>query len=93
MKVKEEILNLYINKMIEHNSIEDIIKTISPLVRRKGITTKMIGIYLDEFFKNGQVELEDFPAENTFLLVDKFKKQLEDLKIEFRQFDNIFCKK
>ena len=93
MKVKEKILNLYIEKMLENNSLESILNTISPLVRRKGISRNLLNIYLDEFYINGSVEVKEYPKENTVFLVDKFKKYLEDNKEGYILVGNTFVQR
>ena len=93
MKVKEKILNLYIEKMLENNSLESILNTISPLVRRKGISRNLLNIYLDEFYTNGSVEVKEYPKENTVFLVDKFKKYLEDNKEGYILVGNTFVQR
>ena len=93
MKVKEKILNLYIEKMLENNSLESILNTISPLVRRKGISRNLLNIYLNEFYTNGSVEVKEYPKENTIFLVDKFKKYLEDNKEGYILVRNTFVQR
>ena len=93
MKVKEKILNLYIEKMLENNSLESILNTISPLVRRKGISRNLLNIYLNEFYTNGSVEVKEYPKENTIFLVDKFKKYLEDNKEGYILVGNTFVQR
>ena len=93
MKVKEKILNLYIEKMLENNSLESILNTISPLVRRKGISRNLLNIYLNEFYTNGSVEVKEYPKENTVFLVDKFKKYLEDNKEGYILVGNTFVQR
>ena len=93
MELEEKILNLYIEKMLENNSLESILNTISPLVRRKGISRNLLNIYLDEFYTNGSVEVKEYPKENTIFLVDKFKKYLEDNKEGYILVGNTFVQK
>ena len=93
MKVKEKILNLYIEKMLENNSLESILNTISPLVRRNGISRNLLNIYLNEFYTNGSVEVKEYPKENTIFLVDKFKKYLEDNKECYILVGNTFVQR
>lgn len=93
MELEEKILNLYIEKMLENNSLESILNTISPLVRRKGISRNLLNIYLDEFYANGSVEVKEYPKENTVFLVDKFKKYLEDSKEGYILVGNIFVQR
>ena len=93
MELEEKILNLYIEKMLENNSLESILNTISPLVRRKGISRNLLNIYLDEFYTNGSVEVKEYPKENTIFLVDKFKKYLEDNKEGYVLVGNTFVQR
>ena len=93
MELEEKILNLYIEKMLENNSLESILNTISPLVRRKGISRNLLNIYLDEFYTNGSVEVKEHPEENTIFLVDKFKKYLEDNKEGYILVGNTFVQR
>ena len=93
MKLEEKILNLYIEKMLENNSLEFILNTISPLVRRNGISRNLLNIYLDEFYTNGSVEVKEYPKENTVFLVDKFKKYLEDNKEGYILVGNTFVQR
>ena len=93
MELEEKILNLYIEKMLESNSLESILNTISPLVRRKGISRNLLNIYLNEFYTNGSVEVKEYHKENTVFLVDKFKKYLEDNKEGYILVGNIFVQR
>ena len=93
MKLEEKILNLYIEKMLENNSLEFILNAISPLVRRKGISRNLLNIYLDEFYTNGSVEVKEYPKENTVFLVDKFKKYLGDNKEGYVLVRNTFVQR
>ena len=93
MELEEKILNLYIKKMLENNSLESILNTISPLVKRKGISRNLLNIYLDEFYTNGSVEVKEYPKENTVFLVDKFKKYLEDNKEGYILVGNTFVQR
>lgn len=93
MELEEKILNLYIEKMLESNSLGSILNTISPLVRRKGISRNLLNIYLDEFYTNGSVEVKEYNKENTVFLVDKFKKYLEDNKEGYILVGNTFVQR
>ena len=93
MELEEKILNLYIEKMLENNSLEFILNAISPLVRRKGISRNLLNIYLDEFYTNGSVEVKEYPKENTVFLVDKFKKYLEYNKEGYILVGNTFVQR
>ena len=93
MELEEKILNIYIEKMLDNNSFEVILYTISPLVRRKGISRNLLNIYLDEFYTNGSVEVKEYPKENTVFLLDNFKKYLEDNKEGYILVGNTFVQK